>query len=212
MTNGNVNPVAEQPIFAAELVPYRSLGRKGFRILLMITGTVCAVHAAFFMSTGAWPIGLFFGLDFLLLYGAFWLNYRSGRAREEVYVSRTDLAIRKFTPSGRMTEYWYNPFWTRFFVRRHDEIGIVSMQVAWPRETHGDRLVSQSRRPGELCQGLQGRAGDGQAADLTWAFFERSVISPSSACRHLLPAGGEKDHMRHRCGHPLSPFTGRGSG
>lgn len=129
MTKGNVNPVAEQPIFAAELVPYRSLGRKGFRILLMITGAVCAVHAAFFMSTGAWPIGLFFGLDFLLLYGAFWLNYRSGRAREEVYVSRTGLAIRKFTPSGRMTEHWYNPFWARFFVKRHDEIGIVSMQV-----------------------------------------------------------------------------------
>lgn len=129
MTKGNVNPVAEQPIFAAELVPYRSLGRKGFRILLMMTGAVCAVHAVFFMATGAWPIGLFFGLDFLLLYGAFWLNYRSGRAREEVYVSRTDLAIRKFTPSGRMTEHWYNPFWARFFVKRHDEIGIVSMQV-----------------------------------------------------------------------------------
>jgi len=130
MTEGNVHPAAEPPIFAAELVPYRSLGKRGFRILLMITGAVCAVHAVFFMATGAWPIGLFFGLDFLLLYGAFWLNYRSGRAREEVYVSRTDLAIRKFTPSGRMTEYWYNPFWARFFVKRHDEIGIVSMQVA----------------------------------------------------------------------------------
>ncbi|MBV2185888.1 MAG: DUF2244 domain-containing protein [Rhizobium sp.] len=129
MTKGNVNPAAEKPIFAAELVPYRSLGRKGFRILLVITGAVCAVHAAFFMGTGAWPIGLFFGLDFLLLYGAFWLNYRAARAREEVYVSRTDLAIRKFTPSGRMTEHRYNPFWVRFLVKRHDEFGILSMQV-----------------------------------------------------------------------------------
>lgn len=130
MTEGNVDTIAEQPIFAAELVPYRSLGRKGFRILLMITGAVCAVHAAFFMATGAWPIGLFFGLDFLLLYGAFRLNYRAARAREEVIVSRTNLSIRKFTPSGRMTEHRFNPFWARFFVKRHDEIGIVSMQVA----------------------------------------------------------------------------------
>ncbi len=129
MTEGNVNPAAEPPIFAAELVPYRSLGKRGFRILLMITGAVCAVHAVFFMATGAWPIGLFFGLDFLLLYGAFWLNYRSAKAREEVFVSRTDLAIRKFTPSGHVTEHRYNPFWARFFVKRHDEFGILSMQV-----------------------------------------------------------------------------------
>jgi len=127
---GNVEQAAETPIFAAELTPYRSLGPKGFRVLLVLTGGICLVHSIFFLSTGAWPIGLFFGLDFLLLYGAFWLNYRSGRAREEVTVSRSNLSIRKFTPAGRMTEYRFNPFWARFFVRRHEEIGIVSMQVA----------------------------------------------------------------------------------
>jgi uncharacterized membrane protein len=126
---GNVEQAAETPIFAAELTPYRSLGPKGFRVLLVLTGGVCLVHAIFFLSTGAWPIGLFFGLDFLLLYGAFRLNYRSGRAREEVTVSRSNLSIRKFTPAGRMTEHRFNTFWARFFVRRHEEIGIVSMQV-----------------------------------------------------------------------------------
>lgn len=129
MTEGNVG-MTEPAIFAAELTPYRSLGRKGFRVLLVLAGVVCAVHAVFFIVSGAWPIGFFFGLDFLLLYGAFLLNYRSGRAREEVVVSRTALAIRKFTPSGRMTEHRFNPFWARFFVRRHSEIGIVSMQVS----------------------------------------------------------------------------------
>lgn len=129
MTEGNVG-MTEPAIFAAELTPYRSLGRKGFRVLLVLAGVVCVVHAVFFIVSGAWPIGFFFGLDFLLLYGAFLLNYRSGRAREEVVVSRTALAIRKFTPSGRMTEHRFNPFWARFFVRRHSEIGIVSMQVS----------------------------------------------------------------------------------
>ena len=107
MMEGNLEQAADQPIFAAELTPYRSLGRKGYRILFAVTGTVCLVHAIFFMTTGAWPIGLFFGIDFLLLYGAFWLNYRAARAREEVTVSRTSLSIRKFTPAGRMTEHNY---------------------------------------------------------------------------------------------------------
>lgn len=127
---GNVEQAADQPIFAAELTPYRSLGRKGFRVLFAITGTVCLVHAMFFMATGAWPIGLFFGLDFLLLYGAFWLNYRAARAREEVTVSRTSLSIRKFTPAGRMTEHRFKTLWAHFFVHRHEEFGITAMRVA----------------------------------------------------------------------------------
>ncbi|WP_027487834.1 DUF2244 domain-containing protein [Allorhizobium undicola] len=124
-----MNETADQPIFAAELVPYRSLGRKGFRILLTLCGLVCLLYGLFFLTTGAWPIGFFFGLDFLLLYGAFRLNYRAAKAREEVTLSRQQLSVRKYTPSGRMTEFLWNPFWARFFVRRHEEFGILSMTV-----------------------------------------------------------------------------------
>ncbi|MBB3312651.1 putative membrane protein [Rhizobium sp. BK196] len=129
MMESNADGRNEQPVFAAELFPYRSLGRKGFKLLLIISGAICFVYGMFFILTGAWPIGFFFGLDFLLLYGAFWLNYRSGKVREEVTVSRTDVSIRKFSPSGRMIEHHFNPFWTRFLVRRHQEIGILSMHI-----------------------------------------------------------------------------------
>jgi uncharacterized membrane protein len=119
----------DQPVFAAELTPYRSLGRKGFHVLLVLTGGICLLYGMFFVVTGAWPIGLFFGLDFLALYVAFKLSYRSGRAREEVSVSRTKLSIRKLSPAGRVVEYCFNPFWARFGVNRHEEFGITSMYV-----------------------------------------------------------------------------------
>jgi uncharacterized membrane protein len=125
-----VDRLNDQPVFAAELVPHRSLGRKGFRILLALTGAVCFLYGIFFMMTGAWPIGLFLGLDFLLLYVAFRSNYRAAKAREEVTVSRTSLSIRKFSPAGRMVEHRFNPFWARFRVKRHEELGILSMHVA----------------------------------------------------------------------------------
>ena len=119
----------DQTVFAAELTPYRSLGRKGFHVLLALSGGVCFLYGIFFMATGAWPVGFFFGLDFLALYVAFRLSYRSGRAREEVTVSRTRLSIRKFSPAGRMVEHRFNPFWARFRVTRHDEFGITAMYV-----------------------------------------------------------------------------------
>lgn len=120
----------DQPVFAAELTPHRSLGKQGFRVLLVLSGSICFLYGIFFMVSGAWPIGLFLGFDFLALYIAFRLSYRSGRAREEVIVSRTNLSIRKFTPAGRMVEHRFNPFWARFGVNRHEEFGITSMYVA----------------------------------------------------------------------------------
>lgn len=130
MTEGNAQPhIEDQPIFSAELTPHRSLGFRGFKILLMIAGAMSLVHIVVFLVIGAWPIVFFFGLDFFLLFGAFWLNYHTARAREEVSVSRTDVSVKKFAPSGRMTEHRFNTFWARFIIRRHREIGIVSMRI-----------------------------------------------------------------------------------
>ncbi|WP_288425282.1 DUF2244 domain-containing protein [uncultured Agrobacterium sp.] len=125
-----MNMLNDQPVFSAELIPYRSLGRKGFRVLLVISGFVCIGNSAFFLVSGAWPIGFFLGLDFLLLYFAFRANYKAGRVKEQVVVSRTSLSIRKFSSAGKVVEHRFNPFWARFRVRRHDEFGILSMHVS----------------------------------------------------------------------------------
>lgn len=129
MMESNAQIADDRPVFAAELTPYRSLGRTGFKLVLMLSGAVCAFYGIFFTVTGAWPIGLFLGADFLLLYFALKLSYRSGRQREEVSVSPTDVLIRKFSPTGRMIEHHFNPFWARFRVNRHEEFGITSMHV-----------------------------------------------------------------------------------
>ena len=123
---GTIN---SEPVFNAVLTPYRSLGRTGLVILVAVTLAITVFNVVFFLVAGALPIVMFFGLDMLLLYGAFYLNYRSARAREEVLVSRTELSIRKVAPSGRARISRYNPFWARFQVDRHDEFGITAMAV-----------------------------------------------------------------------------------
>ena len=120
----------DEPVFEAILSPYRSLGRTGLLVVLALTSATVMFQVGFFALAGAWPIIGFFGLDLALLFGAFWLSYRSGRAREFVSVSRTSLAIRKVAPSGRTRDFRFNPFWARFTVARHDEIGITGMKVS----------------------------------------------------------------------------------
>ena len=76
--------MTDKPVFEAILSPHRSLGRTGMIILVALTAGLTVFHVIIFASVRAWPIVGFFFLDLLLIYGAFWLSYRSGRAREFV--------------------------------------------------------------------------------------------------------------------------------
>lgn len=122
-------PSPDEPFFRALLTPHRSLGRTGFFLLMGAASFAWLGAGAIFLWHGAWPVFGFFGLDVILLYVAFRLNYRAARAREEVSVSRTSLDIRKVAPSGRTEQHRFNPFWARFSVSRHQEIGITRMAV-----------------------------------------------------------------------------------
>ncbi|WEX09362.1 DUF2244 domain-containing protein [Chelativorans sp. AA-79] len=120
---------ADVPFFKALLVPHRSLGRAGFAVLMGAMLLMWVTVGAIFLSMGAWPIVGFFGLDVLALYIAFRVNYRAAKVREEISLSRTNLLIRKVPLSGKTEEHSFNPFWTRFRVQRHAEIGITDMAV-----------------------------------------------------------------------------------
>jgi uncharacterized membrane protein len=123
------NAVADEPFFQARLTPHRSLGRTGFAILMGALLFGWLVVGSIFLAHGAWPVFGFLGLDVLLVYVCFRLNYRAARALEEVSVSRTSLDIRKIAPSGRSEAHHFNPFWAKFAVARHGEIGITRMAV-----------------------------------------------------------------------------------
>jgi uncharacterized membrane protein len=123
------NAAADEPFFKALLTPHRSLGRTGFAVLMGALLFAWLATGAIFLAQGAWPVFGFVGLDVLLVYVCFRLNYRAARAREEVSVSRTSLDIRKVAPSGRAEAHHFNPTWARLAIARHDEIGITRMVV-----------------------------------------------------------------------------------
>ncbi len=77
----NADDTLEPPagLFRAVLLPHRSLGRKGFIALMLVVCLVSALTGLKFYQLGAWPVMAFFGLDVLLIYGAFRLNYRAAR-------------------------------------------------------------------------------------------------------------------------------------
>jgi uncharacterized membrane protein len=99
--------------FRAILHPHRSLGPKGFLVLMLSIGTISFVTGAVFLSMGAWPVFGFFGLDVLLVYIAFKLNYRAGRAHELVELTPEALTVTRVDPRGKSQIFDFNPYWVR---------------------------------------------------------------------------------------------------
>lgn len=99
--------------FRAVLTPYRSLGRTGFLVLMALLSGTSFIAGIAFLSIGAWPVLGFFGLDVLLVYIAFKISYRSGRAYETVELSENALTVTQIDPAGKMRTHAFNPYWVR---------------------------------------------------------------------------------------------------
>ena len=117
-------------LFEARLTPYRSLSARGFRILMICVGTLCFTIGTVFWALGFWPVLGFMGLDVAIIYWAFRANYASGRAYEEVSISRDTVKLRQVSHHGNEMQHAFPQFGTRFEVDRHDEIGITQMRLA----------------------------------------------------------------------------------
>ena len=135
MTELSAGPQAETS-FAAILTPHRSLGPKGFAVLMSAVCMVSFGTGLLFYLIGAWPVVGFMGLDVALIYIAFKLNYRAARLYETVDLTPNTLTVTRVQPSGKVESWSFNPYWVR--LRLEDRIGRSSeLSIA----SHGKRLV-----------------------------------------------------------------------
>jgi uncharacterized membrane protein len=125
MERGNFDDV----LFSATLTPYRSLGRRGFLLLMCVIAALWFVTGIYFVSLGAWPVIGFVGLDVLAIWIAFRLNYRAARSYEDISVSRTEFVIRKVSAAGRAQEFRFNPQWVRLEVQKSEDEGVSRIAV-----------------------------------------------------------------------------------
>ncbi|MFC4351964.1 DUF2244 domain-containing protein [Fodinicurvata halophila] len=146
--------VAEDILFDAVLMPHRSLSPRGFLILMTLIASFGFFAGVGFFLAGAWPVVGFMGLEYLLVYIAFRVNYRRGRMFEQLVLTRDDLVVRRVNHWGEETRWRLQPYWLRVDMRdppEHDS------QLTL--RTHGKSLVIGSfLTPDErlsLAQALQ---------------------------------------------------------
>jgi len=113
----------DTPIFEDTLSPHRSLGPRGFRVLMIVTCALCALATIPFFVLRAWPVVGFMGLDVLGVYLAFRLNYRAARAREYFRLTYFELTFAKVSARGARREWRLAPAWVRLERLDDEEYG-----------------------------------------------------------------------------------------
>jgi uncharacterized membrane protein len=132
--------------FHAVLMPHRSLSPQGFTLLMALVGAVSFVAGMVFLVAGAWPVFGFFGLDVLLIYLAFKLNYRSGRAYETVAITPEVFRLTRVDPTGREKHVELNPYWARVSLRERPDGRTFLSVVADGREIVVGRFLTDDER------------------------------------------------------------------
>lgn len=133
-------------LFDAVLRPNRSLGPRGFLVLMAFVSAVSFAAGIAFMAIGAWPVFGFFGLDLLALYVAFRLSYRSGRLYEIVQLDERELRVARVEPNGRSAAWTLPAYWARVAVEGGpDGPGRVLLSSGASRIAVGAFLAAEER-------------------------------------------------------------------
>src|SRR6266704_4411386 len=130
MSTGNeIERESEPKIFSALLTPHRSLNRTGFLAVMLFLSVVSFVTGIVFLMMGAWPVLGFFGLDVLVVWWAFKVNFRTARASEEIVVTPSELRVRRVSHRGHVAEWTFNPLWVRLDQEIDEEYGIEHLYL-----------------------------------------------------------------------------------
>ncbi|GJL86300.1 MAG: membrane protein [Minwuia thermotolerans] len=124
------------PEFDFRLRPYRSLGPRGFLIVMSLIAGISFITGLLFMLKGAWPVFGFLGLDVALIWFAFRQNYRAARAEERLFIQGSDLVVSRHHANGRQQIWRFPAYWARFDLTPHHS-GDNVLSVA----SHGNHLA-----------------------------------------------------------------------
>jgi uncharacterized membrane protein len=131
-----MTPDLDAPLFEDTLKPHRSLGRTGFRVLMLAACVPTTALSVLFYMLGAWPVVGFLGLDVLAIYLAFRANFRSARGFEHFRLTYFELAFARVSAKGARREWRFAPAWVRLERVDDEEYGpqrltLVSRGESW---------------------------------------------------------------------------------
>lgn len=136
-------------LWQATLTPHRSLTRGGYFLLMGLVVLVNLVVAVMFMALGAWPIAGFAGLDVLLVWWAFKVNFADARKLERLSITEHELVLDRESERHPPQQQRFVRRWVKVELqedRERELIGSLLLVSGQTRVAVGEFLAPEERK------------------------------------------------------------------
>ena len=136
-------------VWQATLTPHRSLSREGYLTLMALVIAVNLVVAGMFVALGAWPIAGFAGLDVLLVWWAFRVNFADARKLERISITEHELVLDRLSERHPPEQQRFVRRWVRVELeedRDRELIGSLLLVSGRTRVAVGEFLAPDERK------------------------------------------------------------------
>ena len=99
--------------------PYQSCSKSIFLILGIIFMCWISLFSIFLIMQGAWPVSIFLGLEYLVIFYLIKLYFKEKNIKDEININQKEILINKFKGdkllhSSKFNTYWSKVFFTKF--------------------------------------------------------------------------------------------------
>ena len=101
--------------------PHRSLSSRGFLLVMAALGSLAFCIGLGFFLLGAWPVIGFLGLEILVVWFAFKMNYRAAKRRQHLTATPAKLKIENVSPAGETSTTEMPTAWVKVELTPRDE-------------------------------------------------------------------------------------------
>ena len=99
--------------------PYQSCSKSVFLVLGIILISWISLFSIFLILQGAWPVSIFLGLEYLVIFYLIRLYFKEKNIKDEINIDQKEISIKKYRGnkllhSSKFSTYWSKVFFTKF--------------------------------------------------------------------------------------------------
>ena len=101
-----------------KITPYQSCSKSVFFILGIIFISWISLFSIFLIIQGAWPVSIFLGLEYLVIFYLLKLYFKEKNIKDEIKINKKEISINKFKGDRILHSSKFNTYWSRVFFTR----------------------------------------------------------------------------------------------
>ena len=97
--------------------PYQSCSKSVFLVLGIIFISWISLFSIFLIVQGAWPVSIFLGLEYLVIFYLIRLYFKEKNIKDEININQKEISIRKYKGDKLLHSSKFSTYWSKFFLQ-----------------------------------------------------------------------------------------------